>query len=307
MSSPRSPGFIGTRVRASTATRRSRDRTTAETRASRGRCPCRRCTWLSTTIGAVVEKYCCSKSRDRLVPAFLAGLRVERHEVVVRRLHVEVVVPDAEAAVGDVRAAARLPVVVPELAAVARVDRPGVVGRRDVQRAIHHQRRALDVRRRRAESRRCLRRRSARCRRHRPAARPGGDAGHPREREVLHRGLVDLLQRAVSPASVVAGVGRPRLGQRLARFRGSHAAALAREDAGSINHGGDDQEQLLDLHLTVQRYAVRSRMALLVIVGKQRAVRLERIHRSRSSAMSPSRRNVRTVPSASASVMRKSS
>ena len=81
---------------------------------------------------------------DGLVPALVAGLRVERHQVVVGRRHVEIAVPHAEAAIGDVRAAAGLPEVVPQLAAVARVDRPGVVGRRDVERAVHHQRRALD-------------------------------------------------------------------------------------------------------------------------------------------------------------------
>ena len=101
-------------------------------------------TWLPTTIGAVVEKYCWLKSAISCASA-PAGLRVERHEVVVGRRHVEIAVPHAEAAIGDVRAAPGLPVVVPQLAAVARVDRPRVVGRRHVERAVDHQRRALDA------------------------------------------------------------------------------------------------------------------------------------------------------------------
>src|SRR5206468_6555276 len=69
-----------------------------------------------------------------------------RDEIVVRRFHVEVVVPHAEAAISDVRAASRLPEVVPELVAVARIDCPGIVRRRDVEDAVHLEDRALDVR-----------------------------------------------------------------------------------------------------------------------------------------------------------------
>ena len=71
---------------------------------------------------------------DLDVPAFLAGSRVERDQVVVGRFEEQVVVPDRRAAIADVRAAARPPEVVPELAAVARVERPDVVGRSDVER-----------------------------------------------------------------------------------------------------------------------------------------------------------------------------
>ena len=73
---------------------------------------------------------------DLLVPALLAGLRVERDQVIVRRLHEQVVVPHAQAAIADVGAALGLPEVVPQLAAVARIHRPGVVRHGEVQRAI---------------------------------------------------------------------------------------------------------------------------------------------------------------------------
>ena len=104
-------------------------------------------TWLPTMTGAAVEKYCFVEAGDLDVPALLARARVERHEVVVGRLEEQVVVPHAGAAVADVRAAARLPEVAPQLVAVVRVERPDVVGRRHVEDAVHLQDRALDVRR----------------------------------------------------------------------------------------------------------------------------------------------------------------
>ena len=96
-------------------------------------------------MGAAVEKYCWLKSAISLRQRSLPGLRFERYQVVVRRDHVDGVVPHADAAVGDRRAAARAPEVVPQLPAVARVERPRVVGRRHVKRAVHHERGALDV------------------------------------------------------------------------------------------------------------------------------------------------------------------
>ena len=79
------------------------------------------------------------------VPAFLAGPRVERDEVVVGRLEEEIVAPDGGAAVADVRAALRLPVVAPQLASVAGVHRPDVVGRGHIEDAVHLQDGALDL------------------------------------------------------------------------------------------------------------------------------------------------------------------
>ncbi len=154
-----------------------------------------------------------------LVPAFLARLRVERHEEVVRRHEVEVVLPDAHAAVGDRRAALRAPEVVPELAAVARVERPRVVGRGHVERAVDHQRRALDVgrdggqafgtRTAHDDGRAAAEARAPRC------AGPGRETRGPGEREVLDRRAIDLRERAEALAGVVAGVGRPVVAQRL--------------------------------------------------------------------------------------------
>ena len=82
---------------------------------------------------------------DLLVPALLAGPRVERDQVIVRRFHVQPVALHAEAAIADVRAALGLPEVVPEVVAVARVDRPGVVGRGEVEDAVDLQNRRADV------------------------------------------------------------------------------------------------------------------------------------------------------------------
>ena len=47
----------------------------------------------------------------------------------------------------------------------------------------------------------------------------GDEPTRPRQRQVLHVPLVDLRQRAVAPARVVAGVGRPRIGERLVQQR----------------------------------------------------------------------------------------
>ena len=103
-------------------------------------------TWSPMMIGAIDEKYCCVERRDLDVPDFLAGSRVELHEVVVVGLDEEEVPPHADAAMAGVRAAARLPVELPEDRAVARVDGPDVVGRRRVEDAVDHQDRSADLR-----------------------------------------------------------------------------------------------------------------------------------------------------------------
>ena len=124
------------RYRTSTAACRSPDRTTAGSPGASRSLPVPTSTWLPMTIGAIVEKYCWLKSAISTCQRSLPVLRVERDEVVVGRLEVQVVVPHRHAAAADVRAALRLPEVVPELAAVARVDRPDVVGRGDVEHAV---------------------------------------------------------------------------------------------------------------------------------------------------------------------------
>ena len=150
---------------------------------------------------------------DLVVPALLARRRVERDEVVVGRQEEDPVAVHADAAIADVDAAARLPEVVPDLAAGARVDGPHVIGRREIQHAVDHQRRRLD--RRRTESAGRRRRRVGafaadvreRLRRVQPV--------DPGELQVLDVVGVDLRERAVAAARVVAVVGRPGVGRRL--------------------------------------------------------------------------------------------
>ena len=111
------------------------------------------------TIGAAVEKYCCFEAGDDFVPALLAGLGVERDQIIVRRLHVQPVAVHPQAAVADVRAAPGFPEVMPQLGAVARVDRPGIIRRRNIQNAVDLKNGALMLVPPPAANRRCLRRR----------------------------------------------------------------------------------------------------------------------------------------------------
>src|SRR5262249_27247686 len=126
------------------------------------------------------------------------------------------------AAIADVDAALRFVREVPDLASSSRVDGPDMVGRREIQETVHHQRRAFD--------------------------RAG--AGHtqpvdPRETQVLHVAGVDLRQRAEATAGVVAVVGRPGVGGDRS-LRGERAAQENR----------DQQDE--SFHLSVSRYATRS-------------------------------------------------
>ena len=137
------------------------------------------------------------EARDLLVPALLAGLRFQTDEVVVRRLHVEPVAVHAHAAIADMRRASRLPEVVPDFVAVARIERPCVVGRRGVQDAVHHQDRPADVRALvlgGPDTAHDGRRRT------RPARRATVETCRPGEREMPHVRRVDLLELAVSLA-----------------------------------------------------------------------------------------------------------
>ena len=81
---------------------------------------------------------------DFNVPALRAILGVERNQVIVGRFEVQPVAVHAEAAVSDVDAAVRFPVVMPDLAAGARVHGPGVIGEREIQHAVHFERRGFD-------------------------------------------------------------------------------------------------------------------------------------------------------------------
>src|SRR5271165_896587 len=81
---------------------------------------------------------------DLFVPAFLAGLRVQTHQIVVRRLHVEPVAIHSETSVSDVRAASGLPEVVPQNMAVARIRGPGIVGHREIKNPVDFENRSSD-------------------------------------------------------------------------------------------------------------------------------------------------------------------
>ena len=58
----------------------------------------------------------------------------------------------------------------------------------------------------------------------------GSHAGHPGQREVLHVRLIDLRQRAVALAGVVAVVGRPGVLERLEELGRSDSAALSHQE-----------------------------------------------------------------------------
>ena len=198
---------------------------------------------------------------DFLVPALLPRSRIERHQIVVRRFHVETVAPHAEPAVADVRAALRLPEVVPQLVAVVRIERPGVVRRRHVEHAVHRQDRALDrhraadddVARAFAADRRDRARRPDWRRQSSARAGTGRHLADPRQRQALHVRLVDLRERAVAPAGVVAGVGRPRVGERLEDLRRIEIRARGKDDGGRDTQRRDQNPFGEGRHLSVTR------------------------------------------------------
>src|SRR6185312_11222806 len=88
-------------------------------------------------------------------------------------------------------AAARSPHVVPELAARARIDGPGIVFRVHVNRAVFHERRAADIAARSAA---------------------GVELPRPPKAERFHILVVDLRRRTEPPPGKIAVVSRPRIG-----------------------------------------------------------------------------------------------
>src|SRR6185436_11218360 len=110
----------------------------------------------------------------------------------------EIVVPHRRTAVADVGAPLGLPEVAPQLVTVARIERLDVVRRGDVENAVDHQDRALDARGAAAAEVLAAfaadddRRPAAAAAAAEPAARARGQPRRPREREVLHGGLIDL-------------------------------------------------------------------------------------------------------------------
>ena len=81
---------------------------------------------------------------------------------------------------------------------------------------------------------------------------PSDELRDPSEREVLDRRLIDLLQRAVPLPRVVAGVSRPRIGQRLQQCGWFDAATLSGEDDRQ-QHQRRERQQLLQRHFSVTR------------------------------------------------------
>ena len=184
------------------------------------------------------------------MPALLPRRRIEGHEVVVRRQEIDPVAVHADAAVADVDAAARLPEVVPDFAPGPRVDGPDVIGRRKVQRAVDHQRRRFDGRWTEAVGggRRNVGAFPADVRERLRRVQPV----HPGELEIPDVVAVDLRQRAVAPARIVAVIGRPRIRRHFQDRIRIERALLGHQRDGS----GDDEGKDGFSHFTLARYAV---------------------------------------------------
>src|SRR5207248_2651997 len=80
-----------------------------------------------------------------LVPALAAILDIERNEITIRSEEVEPIPVHCHAAIPDVNSTLRLPDMMPELAAAARVDGPHVVGRRSIEDTVDLERWRLDA------------------------------------------------------------------------------------------------------------------------------------------------------------------
>ena len=153
------------------------------------------------------------------MPALLAGLGFERNQIIVGRLHEEVVVPHPDAAIADVGAALGFPEVVPQLAAVARIHGPGVVRHREVENSVHLEYGGFDRAAARGKIARpfsadndgCAGRRlRVHPGRQPPPPAPAVKRRRPGKRQILDGRLIDFLERAVSPSGIIAVVSRPR-------------------------------------------------------------------------------------------------
>ena len=128
---------------------------------------------------------------DRHVPAHAAVFGVERDQMGVGSEEEKPVLIHADAAMADVQALVRRVGVVPDLVAGARVHRPDVVGDGEINNAVHQQRGGFDGRR------------------------LAGLKG-PGEAEIGDVGRRDLREGAVAAAGIVAVVGGPGIGGRMA-------------------------------------------------------------------------------------------
>ena len=185
-------------------------------------------------------------------PELLAIVRVDADEVIVGRRHVEAVVPHRRAFVTAAGSAGTLKV--PNLPAGARVDGPHLIGRRDVHDAA-------DLDRHRFE---------------RTRVRLIG----PRERERADVRPVDLRERAVAPAGVIAVEGRPVVRRRLQDFGrieflrsrrcavGSGVRPLRQEGRPRKSKTEQQRKEQRSFHCNVSRYVNTSCISASVYLSR---------------------------------------
>src|SRR5215831_3021268 len=85
--------------------------------------------------------------------------------------------------------------------------------------------------------------------------------GDPRKRELLDVRLIDLRQAAVATGRVIAGIGRPRLAERLIKPLRVKSTARLPADGDRYREHGQEAENSTG-HLRVARYAVRLCMSV---------------------------------------------
>jgi hypothetical protein len=121
---------------------------------------------------------------DDDIPLHLAGVGIERDQMRIRRRQVDRILVDRGAAMADVEPLIRRVGVAPQLPRRSGVDRPDVVGSRDVDDAVDEDRRRLELL---------------------------GLAGleRPRQRQLTNVLWRDLRQLAVALAGKIAVVSRP--------------------------------------------------------------------------------------------------
>ena len=152
---------------------------------------------------------------DLLVPCHLSGLGIERHQMIVGRGEVELVLPEADAAAGWVQLCEvfrQLPLVTPDLVAGLRIEGNDLVHRRRHEHdAVVDDRRGLVA---------------------------FIDAGRkrPRRLQILGVGGVDLVERAVALPVIGPAVEHPVAGFRIGEALDSNRAVIT-DFAGSRYRG----------------------------------------------------------------------
>ena len=82
---------------------------------------------------------------------------------------------------------------------------------------------------------------------------PGVTRVDPGQRQVLDGGLIDLGERAVAPAGIVAVVGGPRILQRLEQFGREHSACPVPARMAGASSKRRGEQQLSECHFKVTR------------------------------------------------------